>query len=182
MDRRWRSQSQISINDRESGKISLNFDELLKTPPKSPFFIDNMSISISRKRVSFLLRLQMIRIYSISQPIIRGKSLKKKMKIYFLLYSLRFVLRLLVPVPVPGTVTCKHILWSTTYQVYCIRCISCSRYVLHLASCIFIVPRILDLDILSGIWDGNCGTLTILISDQAITVVGHTESIRFGNR
>ena len=34
--------------DRASGKISLNLDELLQTPPKSPFFIDNMSIPISK--------------------------------------------------------------------------------------------------------------------------------------
>ena len=47
------------------------------------------------------------------------------------------------------------------------------------------VPRILDLDIISGIWDDNCGTLTIFVSDQAITtdvLIEHTESIRFGNR
>ena len=53
MDRRWPCQTPISINDRESGKISLNLDELLKTPPNSPFLMDNMSISISKTGVIF---------------------------------------------------------------------------------------------------------------------------------
>ena len=53
MDRRWRSQSSISINDRESGETSLTLDELLKTPPKSQFLFDNMSISISKTGLIF---------------------------------------------------------------------------------------------------------------------------------
>ena len=122
--------------------------------------------------------------YSISQPIIRGILLKKKMKTSFLLYYHRFVQRLLVPVPAQGAVPCKHIPRTRyvvsgtyyTYQVYCIWYISSTSY--RLASCIlYIVPRISDLDLQSGIWDDNCGTLTIFISDQAITVE-HTESIR----
>ena len=187
MDRRWRSQSSISIDDRESGKIRLNLDELLKTPPKSPFLIDNMSISISKTGLIFPSSSNSPSLFDFATNNKR-QIFEEKSKISFLLYSLRFVPTLLVPVPVPGTEPCKHIPRTRyvvsgtyyTYQVYCIWYISCTRH--RLASCIlYIVPRSWDLDLLSGIWDDNGGTLAIFISDQAITVE-HTESIRFGNR
>ena len=128
MDRRWRSQSSISINDRESGKTSLTLDELLKTPPKSQFLIDNMSISISKTGLIFPSSSNSPSLFDFATNNKR-QIFEEKLKISFLLYSLRFVPTLLVPVPVPGTEPCKH----TTYQVCCI------WYILHVPGLLYLV-------------------------------------------
>ena len=131
MDRRWRSQSSISIDDRESGKIRLNLDELLKTPPKSPFLIDNMSISISKTGLIFPS--------SSNNPNLFDFATNNKRQIIeekfedILLCSLRFVQGLLVPVPAQGAVPCKHTL-RTRYTVYGTYLVLVPGIVLHLAS------------------------------------------------
>ena len=78
----------------------------------------------------------------------------------FLLYSFRFVRRLLVPAPGTTAVPCKRV--PRTRHIVSGTYISCTRY--RVSWILYLLSRILDLDLLSGIWNDNYGTLDTLIA------------------
>ena len=142
MHRRWPCQTPISINDRESGKISLNLDELLKTPPNSPFLMDNMSISISKTGVIFPSSSNNPSLFDFATNYSKGQIIEEKSEDVLLsaFPSVRS------KAACTSTGTRYSTLWTyTTYQIYCIWYIfhvPGVMYLLHITT-YFEVPGIL---------------------------------------